>query len=192
LCGRQNGEKEPPVKLGAKYKMRSNRKNRMGFTLAEAMMATVVLGIAAAGVLLPFTSGAAVRAEGMRRTLGAKLASDLMERIITRPFHDPDGNAYDYNLGADAGETTFEDFDNLDDFHDYSELQGQVKDAAGTVFTDLNYARLSRDSKCDYVYVPQVFVPQGSGAGVSKYIRITVRVYYSGKEIAAIHRLVSE
>ena len=56
--------------------MRRNYKNRKGFSLAEAMMATVVLSIAAAGVLLPFTSGARVRAEGMRRTLGAKLASD--------------------------------------------------------------------------------------------------------------------
>lgn len=35
-----------------------------GFTLAEAMMATVVLGFAAAGVLVPFVSGASVRAEG--------------------------------------------------------------------------------------------------------------------------------
>jgi type II secretory pathway pseudopilin PulG len=147
--------------------MRSNRKNRMGFTLAEAMMATVVLGIAAAGVLLPFTSGAAVRAEGMRRTLGAKLASDLMEEIVNTPFEE-------IVIGY------------------YSEAEGQIRDASGVVFTDSNYARLSRDSKCDYVYVPQVFVPQGSGAGVSKYIRITVRVYYSGKEIAAIHRLVSE
>ena len=49
-------------------------------------MATVVLGIAAAGVLLPFTSGARVRAEGVRRTLAAKLASDLMEEIINTKF----------------------------------------------------------------------------------------------------------
>ncbi len=40
-----------------------------GFTLAEAMMATVVLGIAAAGVLLPFASGAGVRAEGAHEHL---------------------------------------------------------------------------------------------------------------------------
>jgi hypothetical protein len=57
-----------------------------GFTLAEAMMATVVLGIAAAGVLLPFASGAKVRAEGLRRTLAANLASDLMEEIISTEF----------------------------------------------------------------------------------------------------------
>jgi prepilin-type N-terminal cleavage/methylation domain-containing protein len=59
-----------------------------GFTLAEAMMATVVLGIAAAGVLLPFTGGAKVRAEGIRATLAANLASDLMEEIINTTFYD--------------------------------------------------------------------------------------------------------
>ena len=137
---------------------------RRGFTLAEAMIATVVLGIAAAGVLLPFTSGARVRAEGMRRTLGAKLASDLMEDIVNTPFEQ-------IVAGYDG----------------YSEAQGQVKDADGVVFTDSNYAKFSRSSICDYVYVPQE-----SGSGVPKFIRITVRVFYSGKEIAAINRLVSE
>jgi hypothetical protein len=49
-------------------------------------MAMVVLGIAAAGVLLPFTSGARVWAEGIRRTLAANLASNLMEEILNTPF----------------------------------------------------------------------------------------------------------
>ena len=134
-----------------------------GFTLAEAMMATVVLGIAATGVLLPFTSGAAVRAEGMRRTLGAKLASDLMEKIIAGPF------------------------DQVVAFYDgYSEPQGQVKDASGVVFTDSNYAKFSRDVSCEYVYVPQE-----SEVVEPKFIRVTVRVYYSGKQIVSINRLIS-
>ncbi len=127
-------------------------------------MATVVLGIAAAGVLLPFTSGAAVRAEGMRRTLGAKLASDLMQEIVNKPF-----NQIVAVYGA------------------FSEAQGQIKDAGGVVFTDSNYAMFSTDSICNYVYVPQE-----SGTGVAKFILVTVRVYYSGKEIAIINRLVSE
>ncbi|MDT8302976.1 MAG: prepilin-type N-terminal cleavage/methylation domain-containing protein [Sedimentisphaerales bacterium] len=139
-------------------------KNAKAFTLAEAMIATVVLGIAAAGVLLPFTSGAAVRAEGMRRTLGAKLASDLMQEIVNTPF-----NQIVAAYGA------------------FSEAQGQVKDAGGVVFTDSNYVMFSRDSICNYVYVSQE-----SGTGVAKFILITVRVYYSGKEIAIINRLMSE
>ena len=75
-----------PFLIGYLLMKKTSCKNQKGFSLAEAMIATVVLGIAAAGVLLPFTSGATVRAEGMRRTLAAKLASDLMEEIIGTEF----------------------------------------------------------------------------------------------------------
>ncbi len=140
------------------------RKTVNGFTLAEAMMATVVLGIAAAGVLLPFTSGAVVRAEGVRKTLAAKLAGDLMEQIVSTPFEDV-----------------------VDNYDGYSEMQGQVKDVSGAVFTGSNYAKFSRDVSCAYVYVPQE-----SGATEPKFIRITVQVYYSGRKVVSINRLVGE
>ena len=135
-----------------------------GFTLAEAMMATVVLGIAAAGILLPFTSGAAVRAEGMHRTLGAKLAGELMEQIISAPFNQIVAN-----------------------YNGYAEPKVQAKDAGGVVFTDPQYANFSRNVSCEYVYVPQ----QGGATGPI-FIRVTVRVYYSGKQVASINRLVSK
>ena len=137
--------------------------SRGGFTLAEAMLAVVILGIASAGVLLPFTSGASVRAEGMRRMLGGKLASDLMEQIVVEPFADIVAN---YN---------------------YSEAEGQVKDAAGAVFTDANYARFSREVSCEYVYVPQE-----SDATPAMFIMARVRVCYAGREVAVINRLISK
>lgn len=106
------------------YELRTKHK---GFSLAEAMVATVVLGIAAAGVLLPFTSGAAVRAEGMRRTLGAKLAGDLMEEIISTPFNEI-----------------------LDSYDGYAEPQGQIKDVNGALFSDPAYANFSRGASYEY------------------------------------------
>jgi len=127
-------------------------------------MAVTVLGIAAAGVLLPFAGGARVRAEGVRKTLGAKLASDLTEEIVNTPFEEMVA-LYD----------------------GYSEPQGQVKDAAGQVFTDSNYANFGRDASCEYVYVPQE-----SGSEAPKFIRVTVRAYYSGRVIATMNRLVSK
>jgi prepilin-type N-terminal cleavage/methylation domain-containing protein len=141
------------------YKLRTNK----GFTLAEAMVAAVVLGIAAVSVLLPFTAGVSVRSEGVHRTLAAKLAADLMEEIINTPFDQIVSN-----------------------FDGYSESQGQVKDAAGVEFTDDIYAAFSRDASCEYVTLPQE-----SGTGESKYIRATVRVYYDGAEIAIINRLIT-
>lgn len=135
-----------------------------GFTLAEAMMATVVLGFAAAGILLPFTSGAAVQAEGMRKTLGSKLASELMERVISTPFDQIVAN-----------------------YNGYAEPKVQVKDAGGVVFTDPKYVNFGRSVSCEYIYVPQQ-----SGATQPTFIRVTVRVYYRGRQIAAINRLVSK
>jgi len=127
-------------------------------------MATVVLGIAAAGVLLPFTSGARVRAEGLRRTLAAKLASDLMEQILNTPFEQI-----------------------VTSYNGYSEPQGQIKDATGAVFKDPSYAKFSRDVSC-----AEVYMPQQSGVELPNFIRVTVRVYYSGRPIATIYRLVTE
>ncbi len=126
-------------------------------------MATVVLGIAAAGVLLPFVSGAKVRAEGTHRTLGAKLAGDLIEQIVNTPFEQV-----------------------VTKYDGYSEPQGQLKDSAGIVFTDPTYANFSRDASCGYVYVPQ----QG-GTYQPDFVRITVRVYYRGTPIATVYRLIS-
>ncbi len=139
-------------------------KNRKGFSLAEAMVAIVVLGIAAAGVLLPFTTGAKVRAEGTRRTLAAKLAGDLMEQIVNTSFKD------------------------IVSQYNYTEAQGQVKDANDVVFSDLNYANFSRDANCAYVY-PE---PQSAPFAAPNFIWVTVRVYYSGGEMVVIDRLVSE
>ncbi len=148
--------------MTTKCRMRPDTRRR-GFTLAEALMAVVVLGIAAAGVLLPFSSGAGVRAEGVRRTLAAKLASDLMEQIVNAPFDDI-----------------------LATYNGQPESQGQVRDADGVVFADANYANFSRDASCE-----QVYVPQESGAEDPIFIRATVRVYYSGRTIATVNRLVS-
>ena len=155
-----------PFLIGYLLMKKTSCKNQKGFSLAEAMLATVVLGIAAAGVLLPFTSGAVVRAEGMRRTLAAKLASDLMEEII--------GTEFDQII---------------DEYGTHTESQGHIMKDFDTAaeFTDPMYANFSRDASCAYVYVPQE-----SGTGELKFIRATVRVYYSGGQIAIIRRLISE
>jgi type II secretory pathway pseudopilin PulG len=161
--------------------------SRGGFTLAEAMIAVMVLGLAAASVLLPFMSGAAVRSEGINRTLAARLASDLMEQILLLPFHDPGGGV---SPGPESGETVPTGFDNIDDYHGYTELQGQIRDATGAVFTDSRYANFSRNVTCEYVYVPPQ--PAESDPAKCEFIRITVQVDYSGVPMATIIRLVSE
>ena len=126
-------------------------------------MALVILGMAAAGVLLPFSSGAEIQAEGLRMTLGAKLANDLMERIIATPASE------------------------IVQSYNYTEAQGQVTDASGNVFTDPMYASFSRSAVCE-----SVRVAQESGGLPSNFIRVSVHVGYQGREIATLCRLISK
>jgi prepilin-type N-terminal cleavage/methylation domain-containing protein len=135
-----------------------------GFTLIEALMALVILSIAAAGLLVPFASSAEVQRQGCNETLAAKLASDLAEQIIATDFSQI-----------------------VPTYGSYTEAQGQVKNAAGIVFTDTMYANFSRTASCVYVYMPQ----QGS-YGTPNFIKITVSVYYNGLKLAEVVRLKSK
>lgn len=144
--------------------MRKTAEDNMGFTLIEAMIALVILSIAAAGFILPFASSAAVEQQGYSRTLAVKLAGDLMEEIINT------------------------DFEQVVSVYDgYSEQKGQVKNAAGGIFTDPMYADFSREAVCEYVYMPQQ-----AGFGSPNYIRITVNVYQNGLKLATVSRLKSK
>jgi len=136
-----------------------------GFTLPEATMALVLLGIAAAGVLLPFGSGAAVQAEGWRKTLAAKLANDLVEKTASKRFDDTIA---------------------LGDGYTRTEAEGQVEDAAGSRFTDPMYAGFSRDVTYLYAYPwPGVYKP------VPDYVLVRVQVSYRGALVADLSRLIS-
>jgi len=140
-----------------------NCRAALGFSLAEAMVAVVIVGFAAAGALLPYTVGASARAEAVRRTLAAELASDLMEQIVVT------------------------DFDQLVAMYDgYVEPQGQIRDAEGQVLHDLRYAKFSREVSCQYVYVAQQ-----SGFGEPDLVHVRVRVLYEGKELCVVDRLIS-
>ena len=111
--------------------MRRNDHNQ-GFTLIEALLAMTILAAAAAGILLPFASGASVQVEGARRTLAAGLASDLMEEIVAT------------------------DYASILTWHGYTEAQGQVKDIASdpaspTFLPGAIYANYSRQATCQQV-----------------------------------------
>ncbi len=145
-------------------RLRLRRAVRPGFTLAEATLAMVLLGLAAAGILLPFSGGATVQAEGRHRTLGAMLANDLMERIVDTPFTDI--------LAA---------------YGSHIELQGQVENAGGLPYTDSIYANFSREATCTYVHTSQQ-----SGEAAPNFILATVRVAYLGRDVATVQRLISQ
>ncbi|MBW8034662.1 MAG: prepilin-type N-terminal cleavage/methylation domain-containing protein [Planctomycetes bacterium] len=138
--------------------------NRRGFTLAECMIALTVLSVAATGVLIPFSSAASVHAEGMRRTLASKVASDLVEEICA--------TNYDSIIGT---------------WNDYAEAEGHITmTGSAAEFTGDAYNFFSRWATCKTASI-------GSDDDATMLgIWVTVAVDYRGNEIIKLSTLVSE
>ena len=92
---------------------------RSGFTLLESLMAMSILSFAAAGILLPFASGASIRAEAARITIASKLAGDLLEEICV----------------SDSAPASWDGF---------SESAGSMTDYSGNFINDSAYSGFSR------------------------------------------------
>lgn len=60
------------------------------------MIAMVILSAATAAVILPFSTGAALNAEGVRQTVGTRLAADLLEQMLNTGYD----KIYEYNYEA--------------------------------------------------------------------------------------------
>src|SRR5690349_12721675 len=96
---------------------KAGRGARGGFTLAEALLASVVLAVAVLGIS-QLTGASSQQSEALRQDARAvALARELMEEIASKPFTDPSiANANEeYQLGPDTGETSSRStWDNID------------------------------------------------------------------------------
>ncbi|MCY2931996.1 MAG: prepilin-type N-terminal cleavage/methylation domain-containing protein [Planctomycetota bacterium] len=155
---------------------------RQAFTLIEAMIASVILAVTVTAVSLPFTAGAQNEQDSARVTLAVALAEELMEEILSKPFADPNGVQ---TPGPEAGETGRSLYDNIDDYHGYSEADGQIKDVNGVACTGLLAKGLSRGALAEYVYLFGQSTAQSPSI-----IRVTVTVSYKGRAVSTLQRLV--
>ena len=143
----------------------------------EALLAAVVMAMAAGAVIMPYAAGARCTLQNARQTLAVHLAQELMEEILSRPFHDPEGD--------EAGETHRSDWDDIDDYHGYAEAAGDVRSFDGAVADDPAAVGLSR-----HVTVESVRVSGQGPEDPPSFLRIAVEVRYKGSPVATVCRLV--
>lgn len=159
---------------------------RKGMTLFEGLLASAILAMAALSLLMPFTAAAQNQSIDARRTTAAALAQELMEEIISKPFDDPDGTSYP---GPEYGESLRKYFDNIDDYHGYSDgLDQQIASVVsmdGRSLDSTSVVGLSRHVTVDYVYLG------GQDMSVAaSFVRAKVEVKYRGDSLVVLTRLV--
>jgi MSHA pilin protein MshD len=147
-----------------------------GITLLESLLAALILAMAVTAVIMPFTAGAQAAAEETRITLAVNLAQDLLEEILSKPFHDPNG--------TDAGETGRSAWDDMSDYDGFLEPEGCLTGFDGTGLDGRGTVGLTRHATVQSVYV--------AGQDTTEpptFYRVTVEVRYHGGTILTLSRL---
>ncbi len=97
-----------------------------GATLVELVITIVTISVAIAGVVGAFSLIAGRSADPLNQTRAVKLAQLYMAEILAQKYDDqtPQGGVPRYSgactIGAEPGESTRSDFDDVDDYHNLS------------------------------------------------------------------------
>lgn len=113
--------------------------SRSGFTLIEGLLAAAVLGVATVAVVGPIMA-ARQQTEAVAGVSDAiALARQMLEEIAAKPYADPDdGNII---LGPDPLENSRSLFDNVDDYHGYTDTTSSIRTVQGESLTTTEAAQ---------------------------------------------------
>ena len=89
------------------------RRRGAGFTLIEAAITTVIIGVGCVAMLQLLAAGTMANGESAELTTAMNLAGNVRECLAGVAFSDPEVSA---SWGLEAGETTVSTYDDLDDF----------------------------------------------------------------------------
>jgi len=142
----------------------------------------VIVPMAVAAIAVAVVAGQGQALAALRQTRASALGESLMDEIAALPYADPSGTSIP---GPEAGETSRSLFDNMDDYHGYTEAAGTLADRASLLYGS-EYQGFSRQVTC--AAATQTVPGFGSVEGLS--ITVTVR---DGTETAlTITRFVRE
>ena len=144
-------------------------RRRRGMTLIEAVISLAIVAVMMVAALQTVGNTARSRQAQASLRRGPSLARDLMAEILPNRYVDTGASpVFGPETGEGAGGTRA-NFDDIDDYHGWSETTIQVKD--GTALTDLT--GWSRSVDVVYVTATDLDTPVGTDTGLK---RITVTV----------------
>lgn len=149
-------------------------RRRRGLTLAECIVALVVLSIAVTAVAYAVTAGQMQAAEALRQSRAAMLAEALMDEIFSKSYGAPAG-------GTQPARTSFT---TAGKYNVFDEAPGNLKNAAGVLYpTEFQCFGRAADVANGSITLP------GLGAGSSGLV-ITVRVTLGGQTVTTLTRFM--
>ena len=91
-----------------------------GFTLIEVMVVLILLTLSFMVFLRALNTGKSVRVNSELRTVQGVILSSIENEIRSRRFDENFSSPWSSFIGKDSGENTVDQFDDIDDFHQYT------------------------------------------------------------------------
>jgi prepilin-type N-terminal cleavage/methylation domain-containing protein len=101
--------------------MYQSLKSPHGFTLVEVLVSLILTSLAFTIFLQALNTGKSVRQKSELRTKQSVILNSLENQIRARRFDENLNEPWSSTLGKEAGESSISQFDDVDDFHLYSE-----------------------------------------------------------------------
>ena len=158
-----------------------NSQCRSGFTLAEGLVAVMVLAIAVGAMMGPISASYQQTRSVAQTTTAVTMAQQLLDEILSKPFVDP--TDLSTTLGPEADETSRAAYDNIDDYHGYHDTTNTsasdaIKTAAGATVTWNSSDVYSRAVTMEYRATPDG-PPVASGDYLM--VKVTVTMPHNNK-----------
>ena len=163
-------------------KTSTKRKSRnTGFTLLEALFASILLGLAIVSLVAANGAFTASNWAGVEMSTAEFLVEEIREFTANMPVSDPDDT--DYYFGHEAGEASGF-YDDIDDFYDGDSDGIDICppiDANGEVLND--FSEFTQHVQVLSVLASDLQTSAGWCHHGSDFLRVTVSIYKNGNQI---------
>ena len=154
---------------------------RGGYTLAESLIASVVLAASVVGIAGTLSASYQQNTVRGNTTTALNLAQQLMEEIAARPVELTTGTN---QPGWSNGQTDRRQYDTIDDYNGYTDLSGAIQAANGTTLNLSNGGTYQRT-----VTITSGAVPSGLTGPSSDFVLVTVTVSMPHNQSASVSQL---
>ncbi|MEA2708341.1 MAG: hypothetical protein QOF78_942 [Phycisphaerales bacterium] len=153
-----------------------------GYTLAESLIASVVLAIAIVGIAGTLAASYQQNTVRGNTTTALNLAQQLMEEIAAKPLELPVGQTN--QPGWAQGQTDRRQYDTINDYHGYADLSGTIQSADGGTINLSDGGSYQRS-----VSVQSGAVPAGLTGPANDFVMVTVTVKMPHQQTTSVSQL---
>jgi prepilin-type N-terminal cleavage/methylation domain-containing protein len=154
-----------------------------GFTLIEALVALMVLGLAVGAILTPITIAIEQQRRSAKMTVATVLAEQAVEECLS---HRVFSNQSWPTLGPGAGKVWRDLYDQRTDYHNISEGAERLGMVHGPALVT-EFPQLRRT-----MWLQPVYLPGEDTSNPPRLLMLTVRVFDGDEELVTLRRLVRD